>query len=609
MNEVRRAIKSAAWRLMVTDFARALVICLTIAISAVFLARLVEMLLGLTFPWRRPMGGLFAGVGAATLLSAVLWTIAVRRRELAVARELDERAGLRESLSTALCVEQSPDPWCRNVVEAARVKAVSVKVREAIPIAAPRAWPAPLLASLALVLLWFTLTPVDLLGILAKKEEKAKAAQNLQEVKSDIQQKEQKLREILAKTEVKFEQDKASDPSLTKPEEAQKPEDLQRAAVKKLTDLNESLNKMRQGEKAEQLQALKDKLEQLKQPGPGPLSDLQRAMARGEFGKAQEALEELKKSMQDGTLSDEQKEQAKKQLENLAQQLKKAAEDQKQVQQKLEQAGLTQEQARQLMQQMKSDPQAAQQALEQMKNLSPEQKEQLMKMAMAQMKASQQAQSMSEAMSQMSQNMGKQGMNQEGQQASDSLSEQLSAGEMMEQDMQNLDSAMKECQSQLSQLGQCLGQGQCDGDKDGMNRWGSNKPWQAGDKHNLGKGTGGPGRGMGANKDDSPTDYTSQKEKANVQNSGGPIIGSRLVQGEQIKGESVAEFSDAVTAAEKAATEALTSEQIPPDLHTAVKNYFGRLGDKAKPKITPGEAPSNKPAPTPASDAKDSGKK
>lgn len=608
MNEVRRAIKSAAWRLVVTDFLRALAICLTIAVCAVFLARLVEMLFGLTFPWRQPMGGVFAGVGAATLLSAIVWTFVVRRRELAVARELDERAGLRESLSTALCVEKSPDPWARNVVEAARAKAVSVKVGEAIPIAAPRAWPAPLLASLALVLLWFTLAPIDLLGILAKKEEKEKARQNLMEVKSDIQQKEQKLKEILAKTEVKFDQDKTSDPSLNKPEDMQKPEELQRAAVKKLTDLNESLNQLKQGEKAEQLQALKDKMEQLKQPGPGPLSELQRAMARGEFGKAQEALEELKKAMQDGSMSEEQKEQAKKQLENLGDQLKKAAEDQKQVQQKLEQAGLTQEQAKQLMQQMKSDPQAAQQALEQMKNMSPEQKEQLMKMAMAQMKASQQCQNMGESMSQMSQNMGKQGMNQEGQQAAESLGEQLGAGEMMDQDMQSLDSAMKECQSQLAQLGECMG-GNCQGgDKDGMNRWGKTGQWKAGDKHNLGQGTGGPGRGMGSNKEDSPTDYTSQKDKANVQNNGGPIIGSRLVQGEQIKGESVAEFSEAVTAAEKNATEALTNEQVPSDLHPAVKKYFGRLGDKVKPKITPGDAPSSKPAEKPANDAKDAKK-
>lgn len=601
MNEIRQAIKSAAWRLLVTDFFRALAICATGAVGAVFVARLVEMLFGLTFPWRQPMGGIFAGVGAATLIAASVWTFVIRRRELAVARDLDERAGLRESLSTALCVEHSPDPWARNVVEAARAKALSVKVREAIPISAPRAWPAPILASLALVLLWFTLSPIDILGILAKKEEKERARQSLLEVKSDIQQKEQKLKEILAKTDVKFEQDKTSDPALTKPEDMQKPEELQRAAVRKLTDLNEALSKLKQGEKAEQLQALKDKMEQLKQPGPGPLNDLQRAMARGEFGKAQEALEDLKKQMQDGSLTEEQKEQAKQQLENLAEQLKKAAEDQKQIQQKLEAAGMSQEQAKQLMQQMKSDPQAAQQALEQLKNLSPEQKEQLMKAAMAQMKASQQCQNMGESMSQMSQNMGKQGMSQQGMEAADSLGEQLSGSEMMDQDMQSLDSAMKEAQQQLSDLGQCLGN--CTGgDKDGMNRWGKSGQWNNKSSDKLGSGTGGGGRGMGSNKEDSPTDYNMQKDKANVQNNGGPIIGSRLVQGEQIKGESVAEFSDAVTAGSKAATEALTSEQIPPDLHAAVKSYFGRLGERAKPKISPSDAKSTD---KPASDAKD----
>jgi hypothetical protein len=100
-------------------------------------------------------------------------------------------------------------------------------------------------------------------------------------------------------------------------------------------------------------------------------------------------------------------------------------------------------------------------------------------------------------------------------------------------------------------------------------------------------------------------DFRTEKRKADVATGKGPIISSRLVYGEQVKGESLAQFSDAVESGEKAATDAIESKQIPREYHEAVKHYFGSLGKKTGRK--PAAAPSptqTAPAPKPPADPK-----
>src|SRR5690606_5523459 len=80
----------------------------------------------------------------------------------------------------------------------------------------------------------------------------------------------------------------------------------------------------------------------------------------------------------------------------------------------------------------------------------------------------------------------------------------------------------------------------------------------------------------------------------------GPTIGSRLVHGDSVKGESVKEFAQAVEAGRQAAAEALDSMLIQREYHDAVKHYFGRLEARTR-ATTPAEpaapAPSSEPAP------------
>ena len=82
------------------------------------------------------------------------------------------------------------------------------------------------------------------------------------------------------------------------------------------------------------------------------------------------------------------------------------------------------------------------------------------------------------------------------------------------------------------------------------------------------------------------------KQKAPTQDRGGATIGTRLVQGEQVKGESKAEFAEVVSAATAAAAESIETGQVPREHHNAIKHYFGTLKNKG------GAAPAKPAAPS-----------
>ena len=577
MNEIRRVLKIAAWRLLVLDLFKTLALTTTAAVIALIGVLLAERIFGLDVQWPATWLKLFGAAAGSALVAAVLWSAARRARGVAVARALDERANLRESLSTALCVAKSQDPWDRMVVETARTKAVGVKVSQAIPYAAPRLWPMPFACVLALAVLWFSVPTWDVLGLFNKRQTANAQKDELKQVSTEVKKDEQKLNELLEKAKVELKNEEGASADTADANKPLTPDELRRLAVKKLTSTTEKLNDLKNSDKAKQLEAIKQAMKQLKQPGPGPLDNMVKSMQKGDFQKAQKDLEELSKQLANSSMSEQDKQQAQKQMEKLAEQLKKAAESREEMQKKLEQAGMSKEQAKQAA----ANPESLQKALDEMKNMSDAEKKELMKQLAAKMSAAKQCESMSESMSKMAKGMGKNGMNQEGQQGMEGMSGQLSEMEMMSKDMEGLDAAMDEAMRQLAKMGgQC--NGSCEGDGELAYKE-TASPWKAGESNRRGGGRGGPGQSGGSGRgDEEETPVSIEKTKVASKLNQGPIIGSTLVHGDQVRGESVAEFQSAVEASTKAATEALETMQVPRELHNSVKHYFGRLEARSK---------------------------
>ncbi|MBL9002126.1 MAG: hypothetical protein JNK25_13420 [Phycisphaerae bacterium] len=593
MNDIRRILAQASRRLWITDSLRTLTYVLAAAFVVVLTARVVERVFGYAFPWRTIFYGTAAGIALVTLV----WSILARRRALSVAKVLDERAGLRETLSTALYMQRSEDPWAKAVIETAGEKARGVKVGDALPIESPRFWPVPVALAIAFGLVWQFLPEFDIFKYQADKVAKEEKQRAIVEVKTDLDSKKEELRKALEKAKVEFLDQSPEDPEGKdkKPDELD-PDAMRREAVKRLTDLTEKLEAQKEGEKADQLDAMKEAMRQLKQPGDGPLNELSRALSRGDFNKAQDQLRQLAEKMADSKTSPEAKAQAKEQMENLAKQLKQLAENQGNLAKQLQKAGLDKKTAEELAKAAATNPEAIQKALEKNQNLSEEQKQQLLEMAKAACKAGEKCGKMGESMSKMAKGMTQDGLQQEGMEGMDDLEKELSESEMLQEDMANLDAALDAAKQQLAELGKCLG-----GDSDGTGQCeGSGKTggWKPGESTGKsGRGSGGPGQSAGGQAPPpEAADFQLEKVKANTQTQGGPIIGTRLVYGEQIKGESIAEFSDVVAAGSQEAAEAMESNTIPREYHDAVKRYFGTLQAKVN-KENATSKPAAKPEP------------
>ena len=174
-------------------------------------------------------------------------------------------------------------------------------------------------------------------------------------------------------------------------------------------------------------------------------------------------------------------------------------------------------------------------------------------------------------------------MQQQGGQGGGSLMQQLRNMAMQQQQINAQTQQMGQqegmSQQQMQEMGSCM-QGNQNGKLHNSEMVGD---FQEGESFNQGAGSGGPGRsGGGRGPEEEAASYKLSKEKANVKTQKGQIISSRLVWGEQVKGESVAEFSDAVERGQNAAAEAFETMRVHREYQGAVKHYFGRLEAEAK---------------------------
>lgn len=598
MNEIRRVLKLAAWRLLVSDIFHTLAVTLSAAVAALIVTLLAQRIFGVVIDFPGDWIRLAAIALGAGVLGSVTWSLIRRAKGISVARELDERADLRESLSTAMCVSSSKDAWAQVVVETAREKAMKVDVRRAIPYAAPKLWPVPLALALAMLVLWFAVPTWDVLGHFKKHEAKKEAEAQITEVKAEVAANDKKLEEMLKQAKVDLKADEAT----AEASESKTPlsaDEIRRAAVKKLTNQVDKLGAMKQGDKAKQLDALKQAMKQIKQPGPGPMDQVSKALQKGDFKKAEEALDELSKKMGDNSLSQEDKAKAQEQMKKLAEQLDKLAKNKSELEKQLQQAGMSKEQA----QKAASSSEEMKKALDQMKDMTEQQKQDLMKAAQAQQGACKQCEGMGEKMGEMAKGSGKEGMNQKAMEAAAAMAGQLSEMEMMNKDMEAMDAAMDEAMKQLAKMGGSCKGGNCNGQGEGEGELASSQkqsPWRAGESQGkFGSGTGGPGQsGGGANPNQIDAPVNVSKVKSPTKQGGGPIIGSTVVQGDQVRGESTAEYTAAVEAANKAATDSITHNEVSKELQPTVKHYFGRLEAKGKAK------PAETATPAPAKDPK-----
>ncbi|MFG0257950.1 MAG: hypothetical protein ACF8GE_08630 [Phycisphaerales bacterium JB043] len=605
MRDITRLLRRAARREAFNRLLNLWALSVIVITVVLLVALLTERLLALEVRWMMLIG-ILAAIGCVVPL---VWTIARWPSRLHVAEILDERGQLRTTLSTAVDVEHEDDAWSRAVLDHARGVSQRVSVRTTLPIGLPRRLRGAVLAPLALLVAHFALPQFDLLA-------RDASAQDLREQQDEIEealsQAEDARKTIETAVETLGLDDTTPDvpqPAGAEADKPESPEAIRKAAIRDLTELGERLREMRSGTRGETLDTLEQRLRRLRTSGDGPLDEMMRSLQRGEISDAREQLRSVIDDLDMDSLSPEQRQRLSEQLESLAEQLGKLAQQQDQLDNQLREMGINPSDGQ--------NPMSVQDAIEQAQGLTQEQRERLMN----QLQSMQQTQSLLQQMQQAAQNAcesnrqsqnssqmnqrqpgeqgpqsqpgepgppGQQGQpgeqqgqpGQQGQSGGSGLSPQdamqqlddaLAQMEMLQQEIQMLDAAQQEVWGQMSDLSSSLGEDPNPGDVDMLQLW---------DRQGTPRGRGSGGAPEGARRE---AQFSLTRQRAIGQDHGGATIASRFVQGEQVRGESTAEFREVVQASAENASEAIESQRIPREYHDVIKHYFGRLEGKVDP--------------------------
>ena len=545
MERIQQLQRAAYRRCMLIKCIDSLLICSALTLAGAVILRALEQLhIFAPIAWREQWGW---GVALA-LASALALTIITRPDKTRLARQIDDAAGLPQSVSTANWLASATSEWAHAVRHQAERAVAGLRVREIFPLHWRRRWTGLPIAALAFAIVWLmpaynlpaALMTEDQREQQAKQGAVEQAEVEVAKIEEEIASLEdglgQELEDLL--DEAEQEQDRA---------EASTPEDVRTRAIQKMAKVGQELDKQaQQNKEIQQLSEMRKRMAQLRDStsNDSPLKELTRAMQRGDFQGASEALSKLEKSMQN--MSQEQQEALAAEMKNLAEQLEKLAQDSKALEETLANAGVDPSLA--------NDLEALKKALEQMQGLTQEQREQLMQMAQQNAEACKQCQAMGQCMMNMQATMC-QGGNCSGMMANLNGEFAKLANAQMQANQLNM------MQAKLALSMQKLGasQGMC-------NSFGNNPGGTKGSPFGSGNSE------MDALPDDAVA--ADPQKSPSIDDGSTLVIGRSLIDAGQVRGESRATFQSVMLAGGQAASRAMEDKQFPREYHDAVQSYF-----------------------------------
>ncbi|MGQ9652143.1 MAG: hypothetical protein ACUVXJ_18760 [Phycisphaerae bacterium] len=511
-------------------------------------------------------GWVCLGLLAASVVASVVWTVVTRETLSVAAATLDDAAGLRERISSAIYCEKMDDPFGQAVVADANRVTHGLTVSRHLPLRFPQS-AAYAGASLLFALLVFWLFPVvDLAGKQEALQKQLEQQKRVERTAALVQPLIDKQVEALRKRYPALEQEMQQLAALKNVQAATRPEDVAKEPIKQVNNLAREIENKKENPdlaKIEEFQKIAQKLE-ARQRGDSAVSKLVQAMAQGDYKSAQQALEEMKLDLMKAPKADEDKQKAEElrnQIHKLGDQLKELAENDKKLQQELAKTGMKPDEiARALEHLKKQDLDALKEQLKK-QGLSEKDIQKLANQLKKCQGGCQMASKLGDSLKQAAQGQqGQQGSGQGSEAGFTEAADQLSEMEALQQEMNQLTAAaadLQQMQDQLSQAGQCggmgLGEGQLKESQGGM-------------------GSLGQGRGNIAPKTETGAKTTAQKAK--VESHPGAIISTQFVHGEQIAGQVTEEYVEAVISKEREVSDAINREAIPRQYHKSVSKYF-----------------------------------
>jgi hypothetical protein len=582
MDAIQKEVRRVGRRLALREFFFALGWCWFVALSVL----LIVMAVARFYPLPVRDGAVAAATLGVGLLAALFLTWRRSPRVLAAAWEIDRRFELKERVSSTLAmnsVERESDAGKALVADAdARLKRLNLGER--FSLTPPRQLFLPLApAALALLL---ALRPAATRQLAA---ETIDPPEQQAEIKKTVTVLRERLNNERQKTD---KSDVAASELLKKIEEGAKEILAQPSREKALVKLNQLENLLKDRQKQlGGVDAVKKQLEQLKSSEPGPADKLAKALARGDFKQAADALEKLKQELAKSNLDEKQKQALAKEMDQLKNKLEKMA----------QQASDARADLQQRADKMSSEGDAA-----------SAQKLQDQIDQMMQKPQTQGLQQLSDALGQCAQSL-KKGQKGDAQQAMQQALNQLKNMAKDSQELATVDNAMKQIADARNRMNckKCGGAGKdSDGDQQG-DEAGSGQGKQPGEGKNGGDGqqpgegeNGGgdmlagqgegaddpnhpPGPGMGRGKGngarpDSKADGKFYDSPVKQKVGKGAAMVTDMVEGPNLKGQAMAEIQKESTAVQQGSTDPLSGQRLPKEQAKFAREYFDRVREDSK---------------------------
>ena len=304
--------------------------CLILAFSICFLGLLVPKIWYLNYSFESWSKVWLVGGTLSAAITAAIISMFYRPSAMRSAVEIDQRFGLRERVSSALQLDgaEKESPVGLALLNDAATKVERIEVRDHFPIrSAPQTpWVAlPVLS--CIVLFW---VPDRELPQLDKISDAT--SQRLNNIKNQTKPILEMIKKKREDAEEKGLQEAADE--FKKIEK--KLEDFQKSSTvdskKMLSDFNEIKKEIeRKKESMGGSDSVKKALDNLKNIDKGPAEKIADALKDGNFEKAGDELEKMLNEMKSGNMTDDQKKQLAKQLDQMQKAIEKAQQQEKQA--------------------------------------------------------------------------------------------------------------------------------------------------------------------------------------------------------------------------------------------------------------------------------------
>ena len=342
MSSIESKIRAARRRILLARFGHALCLTLFAALLVATVAIAVPAVRTMSVDFQTWVYAWLGGCVLAAVLAALAYAWWTAPSLASVAVEVDKRFGLRERLSSSVTLDDDDrsSPFGIALVADAEKRANQLDVSDRFSLKPSRLGllPVAIIPILAIVLVLVEpMSETSASGTSTSDVEEIKQVKTVAStLKKRIQQQRRKAEsEGLKEAEELFERMEADLDQITSRENMNRKD-----AMIAMNDLKKQLEERRgQLGSSEQMRRV---LSQMKGLESGPGEKVAKSIEKGDFGQAQDMVKQLASKMRDGTLSEKEKEQLKKQVEKMREALKKAAEAHEQqkrdLQRQIEQA-------------------------------------------------------------------------------------------------------------------------------------------------------------------------------------------------------------------------------------------------------------------------------